>query len=263
MHQHTWTELPEGLRSAVESVTGPVLEAEAITTWHGSTPFVATLTTGTGKVFVKGAPTEDNEAAEQRRRETLVAPIVNRFAAPLIGHVEADGWTLLLFGFVKGGNADLSPGSVDLGYLAATLRDVQQVRPPHGLALPPLADQWTKHLTGDQRSLLTGNHLLHNDLVPSNVMVRQAGYTKQVVLVDWGRAVLGPAWAELAGLYMWLLFSGHTPEAARAWLNQFPAWRMASRAGIRAYVAGATAECADSPEHAKRWASLLGNRQTE
>ncbi|MGC0421489.1 phosphotransferase family protein [Embleya sp. AB8] len=257
MEQQSWTELPNGVRSAVESVTGPVLETEDITTWHGSTAFVAVLTTGTGKVFVKGAPSTDTEAAEQRRRETLVAPLVTRFAAPLIAHVAEDGWILLLFGHVKGGNADLSPGSIDLGYLAATLRDVQQVRPPHGFALPPLADQWTEYLTGDQRSLLSGNHLVHNDLVPSNVMLRQAGYTRQVVLVDWGRAVLGPAWAEYAGLYMWLLFSGHTPEAARAWLGQFPAWRMASRAGIRAYVAGATAECANSPEHAARWATLL------
>ncbi|MFI6982425.1 phosphotransferase [Embleya sp. NPDC050154] len=257
MKQQSWTDLPDGIRSAVESVMGPVLESDDITTWHGSTSFVATLTTETGRVFVKGAPTDDAEAAEQRRRETLVAPIVTAFAAPLIGHVAADGWTLLLFGYVKGGNADLSPDSIDLGYLAATLRDVQRVRPPHGIALPSLADQWAKYLNVEQRSLLSGNHLLHNDLVPSNVMVRQAGYTKQVVLVDWGRAVLGPAWAEYAGLYMWLLFSGHTPEAARAWLDRFPAWRMAGRAAVRAYVAGATAECETAPEHAARWATLL------
>ncbi|WP_406291575.1 phosphotransferase family protein [Embleya sp. NBC_00896] len=218
---------------------------------------MATLTTGTGQVFVKGAPTDDAEAAEQRRRETLVAPIVARFAAPLIGHVAEDGWTLLLFGHIKGGAADLSPGSKDLGSLAATLREIQQIRPPHGLELPSVADQWAEHLNGDQRSLLTGNHLLHNDLVPSNVMLRHAGYTTQAVLVDWGRAVLGPAWAEYAGLYMWLLFSGHNPAQACSWLTQFPAWRMASRAGMRAYVAGATAECADNPEHVARWMSLL------
>ncbi|WP_439679650.1 phosphotransferase family protein [Embleya sp. MST-111070] len=255
--RYTWPELPEVLRSAVESVTGPVVASERITTWHSDAPFTGTLTTDSGKVFAKAAPDHDTATMEQYRRETLLAPIVNRFAAPLLGRVAEHGWTVLLFGFVKGGQADLSPGHSDLGYLSATLREVQQIRPPHGLALPTLADQWTNYLNGDQRSLLSGNHLLHNDLVPSNVMLRRAGYGDQVVLVDWGRAVLGPAWAEYAGLYMWLLFSGHNPAQARAWLARFPAWRMASRAAIRAYVAGATAECADSPEHVARWASLL------
>ncbi|WP_406299677.1 phosphotransferase [Embleya sp. NBC_00888] len=255
--RYTWSELPKGLRSSVESVTGPVLESERITTWHSDAPFTGALITDTGRVFAKAAPDHDTATIEQYRRETLLAPLVTRYAAPLLGRVSEDGWTLLLFGYVAGGNADLSPGHKDLGYLSATLRAVQRIRPPHGLALPTLADQWAEHLNRDERSLLSGTHLLHNDLVPSNVMLRYAGYDTQAVLVDWGRAVLGPAWAEYAGLYMWLLFSGHDPAQARAWLTRFPAWRMASRAGIRAYVAGATAECADSPEHVARWMSLL------
>jgi len=70
-------------------------------------------------------------------------------------------------------------------------------------------------------------------------------------------SAIGPAWAELAYVYPLLLWSDHPPESAHSWLRQFPAWRAASRAGIRAFVTGASAESADHPEHVARWGSLL------
>jgi len=257
MEQRTWTELPAGLRAAVEAVTGPVLEAESVETRRGETPFVAALTTGTGTVFAKGAPTKDEPGAEQRRRETVVAPIVASVAAPLIGHVDDGGWEVLLFTHIPQGNAELSPGSKDLGPFAATLRVIQQLQAPAGLALPSLADQWTKPLSRDKRALLSGDTLIHHDLVPANVMRRRAPHGQQILLVDWGQAVLGPAWAEFAGLYPGLLVAGHHPAGARQWLNQFPAWRRAPRLGVRAYVSARQAQCARVPEQVARWESLL------
>ncbi|OPC81009.1 hypothetical protein B4N89_08665 [Embleya scabrispora] len=259
----TWDELPRAVRRRVESVVGSVVGAVSPETFYTS-PFVATLATAEGgRAFAKGAPVGDSEAAEGLRREAVVSPVLGRFAAPLLGDLVVDGWRVLVFEYVEGTHVDLSPGSDELDVLAQTLEDVQTIDPPYGIELPALAERWEKYLTGDERSLLAGDALVHTDLVSENLMIRYAGYGRRLYLLDWGRAAIGPAWAEYAGLYDRLLLGGHSPESARAWLGRFHAWRHAGRAALGAFVAARQRQEVDllgdkaAAPGVARWATLL------
>ncbi|MGW1995085.1 phosphotransferase family protein [Embleya sp. NPDC001921] len=255
----TWTELPDTVRADIETVTGPVRTAEP--PGEGLTsPFTAVLRAPGRRVFVKGTPTTNGKALDHQRREALAAPSVGGRVAPtLLAHLTPPGWDVLLFTHVQGRYADVSPGGSDLSPLAYALSRAGRVRPPHGLALPCLADRWAEHLTPTERALLGGTHLLHTDLNPWNVLIEDDSAGGRAYFVDWGMSAIGPAWAELAYVYLLLLWSDHTTESAHAWLRGFPAWRAASNAGIRAFVTGATAEAnaRDLPDQAQRWKSLL------
>ncbi|MFI1578696.1 phosphotransferase family protein [Embleya sp. NPDC020630] len=262
--RYVWDDLPRAVRRGVESVVGTVVGAESPDTSCHTSPFVAAPATAEGgRAFAKGAPIGDTDAAEGLRREAVVSPIVGRFAATLLGEIAVDGWRVLVFEYVDGAHLDLSPGSDELGVLAETLEDVQTIDPPFGVELPTLAERWEKYLTGDERSLLVGDALLHTDLVPENLLIRYAGYGRRLYLLDWGRAAIGPAWAEYAGLYDRLLVRGHTPESARAWLNRFPVWRHAGRAALCAFVAARQRQEIDlmgdkaAAPGVARWATLL------
>ncbi|MFE3199736.1 phosphotransferase [Embleya sp. NPDC059237] len=254
-----WSELPEPVRVEIESVTGAVCEAEPLPDGLTS-PFAAVLRAPGRRVFVKGAPTTNGKAVTHQRREALAAPSVGGRVAPtMLGHLAPPGWDVLLFTHVAGRHANLAPHGKDLSSFAYALSRAGRIRAPHGLELPPLADRWAEYLTPDERSLLGGTHLLHTDLNPWNVIVGDHGNGARTCFVDWGMSAIGPAWAELAYVYMLLLWSEHTPGSAHAWLRQFPAWRAASNAGIRAFVTGATAEAhaRHLPDQAARWTSLL------
>ncbi|MGC0421490.1 phosphotransferase [Embleya sp. AB8] len=255
----TWTELPATVRAEIESVTGPVHTAEPLAEGLTS-PFTAVLRAPGRRVFAKATPTTNAKATEHQERETSAAPVVGgRLAPTMLAHLTPHGWDVLLFAHVDGRYADVSPGGADLSPLAHALSRAGRIRPPHGIALPPLADRWAEHLTPGERALLGGTHLLHTDLNPWNILIEDDGHGGRARFVDWGMSAIGPAWAELAYAYLLLLWSEHTPESAHAWLRQFPTWRAASNAGIRAFVTGATAEAnaRDLPDQAKRWESLL------
>ncbi|MFF7248525.1 phosphotransferase family protein [Embleya sp. NPDC008237] len=258
-HRWTWTELPATVRAEIESVTGPVHTAEPLAEGLTS-PFTAVLRAPGRRVFVKGTPNTNGKAVTHQRREALVAPSVGGHVAPtMLAHLTPPGWDVLLFSHVAGRYADVSPNGADLPSLAHALSRAGRIRTPHGLELPPLAERWAEHLTPAERSLLGGTHLLHTDLNPWNVLIGDDGNGKRACFVDWGMSAIGPAWAELAYVYMLLLWSDHTPESARAWLRQFPTWRATCNAGIRAFVTGATAEAnaRNLPDQAERWTSLL------
>ncbi|GCE01378.1 phosphotransferase family protein [Embleya hyalina] len=261
-HRWTWHELPEPVRAEIESVTGPVHEAEPLPEGLTS-PFAAVLRVPGRSVFVKGTPTTNDTAVARQRREATAAPSVGGRVAPtMLGHLAPPGWDVLLFTHAAGRHADLTPRGNDLTSFAHALGRAGRIRAPHGLDLPPLADRWAKHLTPDERALLGGTHLLHTDLNPRNVIVEDHGNGARTCFVDWGMSAIGPAWAELAYVYMLLLWSDHTPEAAHAWLRQFPAWRAASNAGIRAFITGATTETT-THDQAGHWTSLLTHRHNQ
>ncbi|MYV99696.1 phosphotransferase [Streptomyces sp. SID3343] len=258
-HRWTWTELPDAVRAAIESVTGPVLTAEPLTEGLTS-PFTAVVRARGRRVFVKATPITDVRAVDHQRREAAAAASVGGQVAPtMLAHLTPRGWDVLLFTHVDGRYADVSPGGPDLSPFAHALTRAGHIQPPHGIALPPLAERWAEYLTPDERALLGGVHVLHTDLNPWNVLIEDDGEGGRACFVDWGMSAVGPAWAELAFAYLLLLWSDHTFESARRWLWQFPAWREAPIAGVGAFVAGAVAEAnaRDLPAQAERWKSLL------
>lgn len=225
-----WHDLPEGLRAAVQDKTGKVHQAHTISSGLNAA-FTARLHTDSGIVFAKGVPT-DRAAAQ--RREADINPHVQPIAPRLLWHIDTDGWHVLGFEHLDARPADLSPKSADLPAVAGVLGRLTE------LALPPIAckrieQRWAdaaQH-TGADADLLAGNHLLHTDLNPHNLLVTDAGLR----VVDWSWPTQGAAWIDTACAALWLIAEGHTPVDAEAWASRVPVWTDATGRALDAFTA--------------------------
>ncbi|MEV0612856.1 phosphotransferase [Nonomuraea sp. NPDC050404] len=68
---------------------------------------------------------------------------------------------------------------------------------------------------------MTGNHLLHTDLHPENVLISG----DRAVLVDWAWACKGAAWVEPAMLAFRLMVAGHPIDGAEGWGRELATWQ--------------------------------------
>lgn len=230
---HTqWDELPDAVRSALESVTGPVRKVEPISAGLNC-GIAALLHTPTRTVFIEGLRSDHPRIATQRR-EVEINPHVAPIAPRLLWQIDTDGWTVLGFEYLDGRHANLSPGSADLPKLADTLRRLGQIRCPD-LPLTRLEDRWAGLVNDSALQLLAGDSLLHTDLNPHNILIGDIAH-----IVDWAWPTIGAAWVDPACAALWLIAEGHTPAAAETWAAQIPSWATASRPGIDAFT---TASC--------------------
>lgn len=227
-----WDELPDTVRSAIESAIGPVREVEPISAGLNC-GIAALLRTPSKTVFIKGLRQDHPHIATQRREAEInrhVAPIAPR----LLWQVNADGWTVLGFEYLDARHANFSPGSADLPKLADTLRRLGQIRCPD-LPLTRLEDRWAGLVNDSALELLAGDSLLHTDLNPHNILIGDIAH-----IVDWAWPTVGAAWVDPACAALWLIAEGHIPAAAETWAAQIPSWAAASRPGIDAFT---TASC--------------------
>ncbi|MGC0418282.1 phosphotransferase family protein [Embleya sp. AB8] len=253
--RYTWTELPAELRAAIEQAAGRVTAVETPTDAYTSS-FAAVLSTDRGRpVFVKLANRVDNaRSAVSQAQEKVAAMLGCGPAAHLLDVLCVGTWSGLLYTVVSGRSANYAPGSPDLPLVAAALRRVNAIRPAAGTRLPTLVDRMARYLTPRDRSLLRGDSLLHHDLSPGNVRMHNG----EVVLLDWGRATIGPQWVEGAGLYMWLREAGHSADSARQWvIESCPSWFAGSLAARRALLRAARAENVRPAAEFDMWAELL------
>ncbi|MFJ8815170.1 phosphotransferase family protein [Amycolatopsis thermoflava] len=225
-----WEQLPAAVRAAVEQHTGPVHHAETISAGLNAT-FTAQLHTGTGLVFAKG--THSTRAAAQRR-EAFINPYVHPISPRLLWLVETSGWHVLGFGFLHGRPADLSPGSPDLPAVTRMLTQLADLNTPN-TGCRRIEDRWADaaRQAGADPTLLAGDHLLHTDLNPHNILITQHGAR----LVDWSWPTLGAPWIDTACTALWLIAEGHTPTEAERWAAENPAWAEATRDAIDAFTA--------------------------
>nr|WP_246469949.1 phosphotransferase [Streptomyces olivoverticillatus] len=231
--------MPGAVRAAVEERTGAVIAAETLP--DGLTCATAlSLTTATGRTFVKGGPV--HRAAQQW--EVLVNPYVRAIGPRLLWQVVADGWDLLGFEYVDGRHADLSPGSPDLPLVAEALRTAHDRQPRPTPAVPPLVERWSALLAPGEAALLGGDSLLHTDTNPHNILIAD----RRAHLVDWAMPALGPAWADVAYTTVRLMEADCPTGRALAWAARFPCWRAADAQALRAFVA---ANC-------RHWDSRVG-----
>lgn len=226
-----WGELDPAVRACVEDAVGPV--GSAATVWTGfSCDFAAALGTAYGSYFVKGVPL-GHPAVAQQRVEAAVAPYVTALSPRLVEHIREFGWDVLVFEYVDAAHVDLSPGSPDLPCVAEALRSLGALPPPgDDLALERVADRWAEYLDATALSLLRGDHLLHTDLNPHNLLCGGG----RAYVVDWATAARGPAWVDVAHAVLRLMEQGHTAVDAEAWARQVPCWRAVSAAEIDALV---------------------------
>ncbi|GCD99897.1 phosphotransferase [Embleya hyalina] len=255
----TWYEaLPVYVRRAVIGQIGGVKPGPAATDPHTSCAAGIVIRGDGERVFLKASSRIRNpHSAASQGYEVIAANLVAPLGISprLIRSLSVDEWSVLLVHEAPGRPADYSPGSADLPLLVQALRAVGTVQLAPGSGLPTVVDRFGPHLAPAHRSLLQGSSLLHYDVSPGNTRVSNDG---TLALLDWGRASIGPAWVEAAGMYRWLVYAGHTHTSAMRWvLEVCPAWNSVSRSARSAYLAAARSEIPDPPEHCEGWLPLL------
>lgn len=247
-----WADLPAVLRRAVEARTGRVVRAAEVAEGLNCS-LALTLDTQHGdSVFLKGVRASARaEAAGLRCEQQVNAVVAALDVGPKIQHsFVSAGWHCLAFAYVRGGHADLGPGSRHLAAVAETLRRVPDGRLPR-LALPHFAERFAAHLRPDEARALAGPHLLHTDTNPHNLLIEAE--SGRAYVVDWAMPARGPAWVDAAYTAVRLLECGHPPRSARQWLAGFDSWRAAEPASVAAFV---NAVC-------RQWVATVGERDAE
>ncbi|WP_274561661.1 phosphotransferase [Streptomyces spiramyceticus] len=228
-----WEELPDDVRQAVELRTGRVVAAEVVEEGLNCSTALVLDTERAGAVFLKGVLLTDSAGVGaltvEARVNTAVAGVGPRL---LWAGIQAGGWYCLVFDYVDGCHADLSPGSPDLDSVALLLRRMQLLRAP-ALPFPQLAARFRAYLCPGEAGLLRGDHLLHTDANPHNILISDDGSAS---LVDWAMPALGPAWVDAAYTAVRLMESGIAPVRARAWLYGFESWKQADVKSVRTFI---------------------------
>jgi len=217
-----WSDLPDEVRGAVESMLGGRV-AVAVSQTGGFSPGTAdrVVTDAGRRAFVKAVSPDLNEqSAELHRREARITAALPPEvpAARLIGSYDDGHWIALVLEDIDGRNPRWVPE--DLSAVLAALAAVSRIRLPatlddlpstgellayelggwHRIAADPPEglDAWAARHLGqlcDAASrcptLLGGHNLVHTDVRADNLLIRPDG---SVVLVDWPWASAGPAW---------------------------------------------------------------------
>ncbi|MGX2996045.1 phosphotransferase family protein [Streptomyces sp. JNUCC 64] len=236
-----WEELPLELRDAVERETGVVEASASIPHGFNCTVALDARTARSGRLFLKGVRTSDDEGMSGLRTEVVVHGTGAGCSPRLRHQVRAAGWCLLAFDYVDGRYADLGPGTRDLAAIQrAVARMGRSVESPESLAvslvrqgIPRIADRFEGFLEPGEAELLYGNTLLHTDINPHNILISDDGVAH---VIDWAMPALGPEWIDAANTAVWLMAFDHEPAAALAWLDGFPVWRAADPKAVEAYV---------------------------
>ncbi|WP_325051369.1 phosphotransferase family protein [Streptomyces corynorhini] len=199
-----------------------------------------------GLLFLKGVRDSDADGTAALRWEQLVSPAVAGVAPDIRHAFHAYGWSCLAFTYVQGRNADLGPGTADLAAVAEALERLGELAPPD-IQLPPLTNRLADYLRPGEADTLAGEHLLHTDTNPHNIMIDSRGTAH---VVDWAMPAVGPAWVDPAYTAVRLMEYGQPPDAALAWLDRFASWRHAEPKAVEAFV---SATC-------RQWTDTVGER---
>jgi hypothetical protein len=228
--RHSWEQLPETTRAAVEAVTGRVLRVEPVDAGFSS-HLAVVIDTATDRTFVKGIPLDDPEVWTQRR-EAALGSHVTPIGPALRWQVAAGGWDLLGFDHIPGHLADYRIDA-DLAATAAAITSLELLRCPPGVTLNVATRRWGRYAADPaERELFAGTALLHTDWNYSNVIITDNGTAR---LVDWPWATRGAAWIDPACWIVWLVFAGRDPHEAESWATRAPAWHTATARQLRAF----------------------------
>ncbi|WP_067825227.1 hypothetical protein [Actinomadura kijaniata] len=237
MSRVSWKDLPVPVRRAVTERAGRVLSMDPAPRGAGS-DLVATLHTSGGRIFLKGSRLE-GPRADVRRIETRVQPFLPERAPRMLWHAEAAGWLLMAFEHVDGRHADLSPGSADLGEVAALLAELSHEARPD-LPVLPVKRRWAPFAASAELDLLRGDILAHMDLNAGNILIGPRSW-----VVDWAWPSRAAAWLDTASMVVRLIEAGHSPQGAERWAQQVPAWKQTTSEALRVYT-GTRLALADS-----------------
>ncbi|MEV8030764.1 aminoglycoside phosphotransferase [Streptomyces sp. NPDC086182] len=229
MSRIPFEQLPADVRRAISDKTGVV--HRALTAEGGMNSGIAcVLETNSGRVFVKGIPTDHPQVAAQRR-EAAVAPHLPASCPRLYWHLESGRWSLLGWEVIDGRHADYRPDSPDLPLVEAALVELQDVTAPGGIGIKDAVDRWADYAPPGTLHYFEGNTLLHTDFAPDNVLI--AG--DRARLIDWAWPTRGAAWIDPGSLALQLMEAGHAVEEALAFASRFLSWRNAKAEALAAF----------------------------
>ncbi|GLZ04319.1 hypothetical protein Acsp03_17850 [Actinomadura sp. NBRC 104412] len=253
-----WEDLHADIQHGIQEHAGQVVKAEPLT--QGLMPGIAArLHTTNGDAFVKAVPVGSPAAGLYRRELEANGALPADAPAPrLRWGAETAGWVVMLFDYLPGRDADLSPGSPNLPAVLTTLGRLGDTLTPspwpdaptvadnvaalqekahrllsHPSATVPARERYARALESFDLALLAGNAMLHYDLHPGNL--RMSG--RCVHVLDWSFACQGAAWVDAAMLAPRLIEAGHTPQQAEDLISQLPAWEHAPEAAVTGLAA--------------------------
>ncbi|WP_427164099.1 aminoglycoside phosphotransferase [Streptomyces sp. C1-1] len=223
------TDLPDNVRHLIEKASGSrVVDVGTINAGLNSA-IAARVTLDSRTLFIKGLPLNHPRVWTQTR-EAQVSPYVLGIAPRLLWHAEADGWSLLAFEYIAGAHADYTPKSPDLPQVMASMIQLSEIPAP-ALELKTMPHRLRTYVDDPaDLSWFAGNHLLHTEWNPHNVLMT-ADHAR---FVDWGWASIGAAWIDPALWLLWLIAHGHTCEQAENAASDHPAWDLAPARGLDA-----------------------------
>ncbi|MEU4214905.1 phosphotransferase [Actinoplanes sp. NPDC026623] len=232
-----WTDLPPGVRGAVERCLGSPVAA-AVSQPGGFSPGTAdrVVTADGRRAFVKAVGCGISEAALAfHRREARVAAALPPDApAPRLLACHDDGeWIALVFEDVDGRHPRTPWDRDEVSAVFDALAGLARAATPCPVPVPAAADQCGPDLAGWRRVAadrppaldpwvaaqlpalraaagralagLDGQTLVHGDVRADNLLVRGDG---TVAVVDWPHACRGPAWLDRLLLCINLLLFG-------------------------------------------------------
>ena len=253
-----WEELPSEFRDAVEARTGSVLASENVAEGLNCSVALIVYTRNDGPLFLKGVRTSDDTGMAGLYCEAQINETVAEIGPGIRHRFEIGGWFCLLFVYIDGRHADLSPGTEDLAAITLTMQRMQQlvshdVLPSEQVTFtaPQLTERFREFLNPDEAEALAGTNLLHTDTNPHNIMIGSPGGFAYVV--DWAMPAVGPAWVDPAYMATWLMCFGHTSSDALTWMNGFTSWRQADPTAVEAFV---NVTC-------RQWTAAIGEKDAE
>ncbi|THV33922.1 phosphotransferase [Glycomyces buryatensis] len=299
MQRVDWNELPAAVRDAVGQHCGELRQVTPVNAGINNA-VACVIDAGDGAVFVKGIPADDPRAWMYRNE--VAAAGAGAPGPRQLWNIDVEGWVLIGWKHVRGRHADLAPGSPDLDLIAAALWDLdalpplasttilaaeshrwERMQPWRRLAADPPAqlDPWVKsHLNTfaeteyDALQILVGNHLVHTDVHPHNVLIDNQH--SRAHLIDWAWARPGVAWIDAELIAFRLVAAGHTCNAANHWrLHHLPHPHLAPeiRSAFAIEMLGTWLYLSErqpsrdmlkeSSAHALRWAQHLHQHRTE
>ncbi|MFD7712869.1 aminoglycoside phosphotransferase [Streptomyces sp. NPDC059786] len=218
---HRPTDLPDAAHAAIAPLTGsPIRKAEILSAGTDREIAARLHLEDDRTLFVKGMPS-DHPGVKRHRLAAAVAPYTRGLGPALLWHVQRHGWDLLGFEDLDGRPADYRPGSPDVPLVMQAMQQLS------GAAVPPTAglrsmSSRLRDYAEDKRyaNLFDGEQLVHTDLNPKNVLIRDG----RAHLANWTRACRGAPWTEPSLWAVRLIAAGHTAHDAHAWAAGHPAW---------------------------------------
>ena len=252
-----WADLPKGLRSSISAqVPGAVFGVEASDGGFSVDAVVGVLLSDApvGR-FIKAVPEHHPSAPDYRLEAEILSGMPPRApVARMHQLIETDGWIALVLDALPGRVAREPWTMHDLHATIEALHRVPSRLAGHvaspsvgarmagrctffGAGTSTLLDPWCrkhldrlKHLESVWADLVVGDELVHFDLRHDNCWMLP---NEAAVLLDWGRACLGPRWVDLVCLMLLSDTGGLHPEHV---LNDDPIWAEAHPEAVDAFL---------------------------